>query len=279
LIRRKSCIFVIKSIQCLFSIWLFSFLFFISGCAEKEIAFVPLQIEDKKTKTLRVGISPDYPPLAFKEKGNLTGAEVEMATTLAYYLNVKIVFVESPWDRLIPNLLNDRIDVIMSGLSITPERESSVNFVQPYMKVGQMALVRQNEKKLFPNKQSLLNTHLRVGFLPDTTSASFVKANFNQAQLTPIRSVEQAVNNLRKGKIDLFIHDAPTIWMIAGNSTEEQLTGLFWPLTEESLAWAVRPSDINLQTSLNDVLEKWEANGVLQKILNRWMRMRIEIEE
>ena len=119
-----------------------------SGCANTDNTFLPLGIEGKNLTELRIGISPDYPPLAFKEEGKLQGAEVEMAKTLAYYLNVKIVFVELPWKKLIPGLLNNRIDIIMSGLSITPERERNVNFAQPYMQVGQMTLIRKNEKKL-----------------------------------------------------------------------------------------------------------------------------------
>ena len=248
------------------------------GCADKSNTFSPLEGDNKNIKTLRVGISPDYPPLAFKGEGRLQGAEVEMAKTLAYYLNVNIVFVELPWKKLIPGLLNNKVDVIMSGMTITPERERYVNFAQPYIQVGQMTLIRKNEKKQFPTIQSLLNTDRRAGFLPNTTSSSFVTANFHHAQLMPIPSVEQAVNKLRSNKIDLFIHDAPTIWLIAGNATEEQLTGLYWPLTRESLAWAVRPTDITLLNSLNNALNKWKQNGVLQKILNSWMKMRIEIE-
>ena len=261
-----------------FLFWLLPIVLLVTGCAEKGNTFIPLEMEGKNIKSLRVGISPDYPPLAFKENGALQGAEVEMAKTLAYYLNVKIVFVQLPWNKLIPGLLNNRVDVVMSGLSITPERERNVNFIQPYMKVGQMALIRKNEKKQFTDKQDLLNTNLRLGFLPDTTSASFAASNFHRAQRIPMKSVEQAVEDLRNSKIDLFIHDAPTIWMIAGNSTEEQLTGLYWPLTREFLGWAVRPTDINLQSSLNNALDKWKANGVLDRILNSWMKLRIEIE-
>ncbi len=259
-------------------VWFLPIVLAVTGCTEKSNTFVPLDIGDKNIKSLRVGISPDYPPLAFKEDGKLQGAEVEMAKTLAYYLNVKIVFVQLSWNKLIPALLDNRIDAIMSGLSITPEREREVNFIQPYMEIGQMALIRKNEKKRFPNKQALLDTGLRVGFIPNTTSASFAAANLKRAQRIPIHSVEQAVEDLRNNKIDLFIHDAPTIWMIAGNSTEEQLTGLYWPLTREFLGWAVRPTDINLQSYLNNTLDKWKANGVLDRILNSWMKLRIEIE-
>ena len=56
------------------------------GCTDKNNSFSPLEGDNKNIKTLRVGISPDYPPLGFKEEGKFQGAEVEMAKTLAYYL-------------------------------------------------------------------------------------------------------------------------------------------------------------------------------------------------
>ena len=94
-------------------LWLLSTLLLVFGCADKSNSFSPLEGDTKNIKTLRVGISPVYPPLAFKEEGKLEGAEVEMAKTLAYYLNVKIAFVKLPWKKLIPGLLNNKVDVIM----------------------------------------------------------------------------------------------------------------------------------------------------------------------
>ena len=92
---------------------------------------------------LRVGIAGNYPPLAFKQDGELAGIEVEFARQLGTELGLTIRLVELPFPDLIPALLANRIDVIMSGMSITPEREKLVSFTDSYLRVGQMRLMRR----------------------------------------------------------------------------------------------------------------------------------------
>ncbi len=250
----------------------------LSGCASNAEIFSPYGNDAAKLRELKVGIAPDYPPIAFKEKGKLLGIEVDMAKKLAYDLNVRIIFVELPRDELIPALTENRIDVIMSGMSITPERQRQVEFIQPYLQIGQMGLIRKNDIARFANRQLILRTDQRVGYLPKTTSEEFVRKSMRNAQYVPEQSVDAAVADLRNGNIDIFIHDAPTIWLIAGNIHEQQLIGLFWRLTDESLAWAVRPSDTDLQQQLNAVIVKWRKKGVLRAILNKWIKLQIDVE-
>jgi polar amino acid transport system substrate-binding protein len=247
------------------------------GCSAKNESYTPYGLAYDNQKVLRVGLSADYPPLVFKEEGKLYGIEVDMAKKLAYELKVKIIFVELPREKLISALVNKKIDIIMSGMSITAQRQQQVNFIQPYMQVGQMALIRKSSLAQFSNRSSVLNTRMRVAYQPDTTSESFVKTSMLNAKLVPEKSVESAVAALRNDKVDIFIHDAPTIWLIAGNVTEQQLMGLYWPLTEEYLAWAVRPSSILLQEALNNVVVKWRENGTLRSILNSWIKLQIEV--
>ena len=247
------------------------------GCTSKNESYAPYGITYDNQKTLRVGLSADYPPLVFKEGDKLYGIEVDMAKKLAYELKSKIIFVELPRDKLIPALVKEKIDIIMSGMSITTQRQQQVVFIQPYMQVGQMGLIRSNSMNQFPNRSSVLNTRNRVAYQPDTTSEAFVKTSMLNAKLVPEKSIESAVAALRNNKVDIFIHDAPTIWLIAGNVTEQQLMGLYWPLTEEYLAWAVRPSSILLQEALNNVVGKWRGNGTLRSILNSWIKLQIEV--
>jgi polar amino acid transport system substrate-binding protein len=246
------------------------------GCAGKSETFVPFE-KSKNLKQLRVGLVTDYPPLAFEDAGQVAGVEVDLAKVVAFDLNREIVFKTMAFDDLIPALVGGRIDIIMSGMSITPARERQVAFAQPYLQAGQMALIRANERSQFPDRQSLVSTRLRVGYVRDTTGAQFVEGHMPNARRAPQDSIEQGVQALRSATIDVFIHDAPTIWRIAGNPTEEELTGLFWPLTDEYLAWAVRPSDALLLKQLNDVLNRVKENGGLQAILKRWIPMRIEV--
>jgi len=53
--------------------------------------------------------------------------------------------------------------------------------------------------------------------------------------------------------------------------------GLFRPLTEEYLAWAVRHSDTALKAELDALLDDWKALGDIDRMVNRWMPLRINV--
>lgn len=227
--------------------------------------------------TLRVGINPDYPPIAYKDHGKLTGIEVVLARQTGVDLNKEIEFVELPWDDLIPALDSGKIDVIMSGMSITSERAQRVRFTDPYMSVGQMAIIRKENISKVSSPLALYKTRLRVGYAEGTTGELFVNQNLVNAVKVPLESGEAGIPALRAGKIDIFIHDAPTAWELANNPEETGLMALYWPLTEEELAWAVRKNDLLLRNDLNDMIAGWKKSGRLQATLNQWIRVRVEV--
>jgi len=224
----------------------------------------------------RIGISPDYMPLAYKDPAvGLAGLEVDFANQLGKNLGKEIVFVETPFPELIPSLLEERIDIIMSGMSITREREKLVSFTDSYATIGQMALVRAKDRSAFPNVQSFSQLTSKVGFVRDTTGEIAAKAFFPRATLLPQSTIDVGIAALRKGEIEVFIHDAPTVWRITGNPNEKELVGLYWPLTKEPLAWAVRKDDRSLLFALNRELQQWKVSGSLKQTLSRWVALRI----
>ena len=83
---------------------------------------------------------------------------------------------------------------------------------------------------------------------------TFVKANILHAQYVPLASAEAGAQAFQAGAIDAFIHDSVTVWRVEGEAAHETLTGLFSPLTEEYLAWAVRKTDDALHKDLEGIL-------------------------
>ena len=224
----------------------------------------------------RIGISPEYVPLAFKEAPlGLVGVEVDFANQLGKNLGKTIVFVETPFPELIQALLEERIDIIMSGMSITREREKLVSFTDSYATIGQMVLVRAKNISAFPDVQSFSQLTSKVGFVQATTGEIAAKAFFPRATLAPQSTIDDGIAALRKAEIEVFIHDAPTVWRIAGNPNERELAGLYWPLTKEPLAWAVRKDDESLRFALNRELQQWKLSGSLKYTLSRWVTLRI----
>jgi ABC-type amino acid transport substrate-binding protein len=224
---------------------------------------------------LRVGMWPDYPPLVFKQDGKITGVEPQFAQELGPALNARITVVETPWEDLIPALRDHRIDIIMSGMSITDERKRLVSFVHPYLRVGQVMVLRRTDASRLRGA-AVDQPTTRIGFVTGTTGEAYVRGHFQRAHQQGFDSVDAAVAALRRGRIDIFVHDSPAIWRITApqNDPEDQLVGRYQPLTREYLAWAVRKDDNALRARLNAVLSKWNRDGELDAILGKWIKVR-----
>lgn len=226
---------------------------------------------------LRVGLSADYPPLAFQQDGHIVGVEADNARALSEIIGRKLTLSNMPFEKLIPALLAGEIDVIMSGLSVTAERSSQVIFTDSYMLVGQMAIMHRDKISRFSQPWSVYRPGVRVGVEPGTTGAAFVERELKEAEVRFYQDPSAAFAGLRADQIDLYIHDAPTSWQLATGQGTDDLISLYSPMTEEMLAWAVRPGDEILAGELNRALSVMKANGTLGYILNRWIPVRVEV--
>lgn len=226
---------------------------------------------------LRVGVSASYPPLVFKQEGRIVGIEPDNARAVAKIIGREVSLVELPFQGLIPALLVGEIDVIMAGFSVTAERSSQVLFTDSYMLVGQMAILHKDKLARFAQPWRIYQPGVRVGVEPGTTGAAFAQRELPEAVISTFPNPEAAFAALRADIIDVYIHDAPTSWQLATSRENADLISLYSPMTEEMLAWAVRPDDDALAGELNRALIMMKANGTLQYILNRWIPVRVEV--
>jgi polar amino acid transport system substrate-binding protein len=235
-----------------------------------------LAAEETQRLQIRVGVSPDYPPLAFKEDGELQGIEIDFARRLTSDFDVDVTFVETKFADLIDALKKRKVDVIMSGMSITVDRRSDVDFTDPYRRVGQMALIRKSDQARFAPRESIGEAGVRVGVVAETTGEMFARRRLDKTTIQAFDSPEQGIAALRAGQLDVFIHDAPTIWRTVGRPKHEDpdLTGVYRPLTVEHLAWAVRQEDAELKGFLNAALAHWRKTGEIESLVDHWVPVR-----
>jgi polar amino acid transport system substrate-binding protein len=261
----------------------------LTGCAAPVEEDGEVIASTMSKSVLRVGVTANYPPLVDKVSGvakgagaaqeadKLVGIEIDLADEVGKGLDKRMEFVETPWEQLIPALVAGDIDIIMSGMSITAGRKQKISFTESYLRIGQMAITRISEIQKLGSLSALLNAPITVGFESGTTGESFVKTNMHNAKPWPLASIDAAVVALRRHEIDAFVHDAPTAWRIGSDPAYQDLIGLYWPLTEEYLAWGVRISDQALRTALNEQLAAMEKDGRLTAITRRWIKVRVEV--
>lgn len=236
------------------------------GQAEKATAPSPF-----KTEPLRVGVTPDSPPLCFKVEDQYEGVEIDLARLLGKELNRPVVFVELPWAEQITALKDGKTDIIMSGMTVTRDREEEVAFSPPYLNFGQMSLVRKNMRARYTSVRSLLDTSAKVAVIPETTGADFVKENFKNADVVTYETPNAAIDAVVTSKADIFVYDSPVIQYLGGKREMEEIVPVNITLTIEYLAWAMRKDDEKLQKQVAEALIEFENDGRLKTVLNRWL--------
>jgi len=249
---------------------LFVFLCVLGGCA----AFQSARVEPDPG-ILRVGITPDAPPLIYKQNETFSGLEADMAAKLAAYLNKTPVFVELPWTEQISALLDNQTDIIMSGMSITPARQTQIAFSKPYFKSGQMILYRQLQNANYINTvEAVLAQSItwRMGVVKGTTGEFLVRnKNIGFKSITTYEDQEKALSALMAGRIDVFIYDAPNALMLAARHRGDGITPLPVMLNEEYLAWGLRKSDPDLIAAVNAFIDRITQDGTLKTTVKQWI--------
>jgi polar amino acid transport system substrate-binding protein len=227
-------------------------------------------------QSLRVAVSGDYEPLVFKRDGELVGIEIDNAREVARILHRELKLVEMPLVEFIPALEIGKVDVVMSGFSITAERQQQVAFAEAYMHIGQMAIVRTTDAVKFSEPRAISQQGVRIAVEPGTTGESFVIKHFGRALIQNFPDAERAFAALRSGVSDVYIHDAPTSWRLA-TAADQDLFSLYRPMTREGLAWAVRRNNKPLLEQLNAALREMRKSGRLQEIQNEWIPVTVQV--
>ena len=220
---------------------------------------------------LRIGITPDNPPIIFKQGNNITGLEADLAKMLAKELKRNIQFIQLSWDDQIPALLEGKTDIIMSGMSVTKAREIRIAFADSYLKSGLIAAMRAEDRTKYTSKEDILKSSVNVAAVKDTTANAFVERNFpNATRKAFYPKARDGASELMRRSIDIFIHDAPSIvWLVSEN--EADLAGFWEPLNEEYLAWGIRKDDEAFLMQVNTLLKRWKEDGTLKSTLLRWL--------
>ena len=222
-------------------------------------------------KVLKVGMSGNQPPMTMANReGGLMGFDVDLARALADAMKVKLEIVPMPFGKLMEALEKDEIDMILSGLAITPERTEEVSFVGPYMMSGKSILTKDSVLAKMSGSKEFNRKDLKLLALSNSTSASFVRAQAPEAQLIEVASYDEGVAMVIDGKADALVADMPVCVLSVARYPEAGLATLERPLTVEPVGIAVSKDDPQFFNLVDNYLRAYEKTGVLGKIREKW---------
>lgn len=224
-----------------------------------------------QTRELRVGTSGKQPPFTVKSKdGTLMGYEIDLANLLTEAMGVELRFIEKPFSELLPAMERGEIDVIMSGMTITPERNLRVAFAGPYIVSGKSILAKEKRLSDLDEMEEINRPQITVAAIEGTTSQRFVENLIPRSTLITTPDYESAVEMVLKDQVDILLADYPICVLSILRHPNAGLDTIDEPLTIEPIGIALPPNDFLLHNMIRNYLNALEMMGILADLETQW---------
>lgn len=223
--------------------------------------------------TLRVGMST-FVPWAMRDKnGNLIGFEIDVATKVAEDMGVEVEFVPTAWSGIIPALLAKKFDIIIGGMSITPQRNLTVNFTIPYAHSGQQMAASTQLAKGFNTLEQFNASDVTIACRRGATPCKAAQKMFPKATVRQFDDDAQAFQEVVNGNAHAMISSAPKprFWMDAYPGK------VFLPFGDENLtkgdeAFALRKGDHDALNFFSNWITVNTSNGWIKERHDYWFK-------
>jgi polar amino acid transport system substrate-binding protein len=231
-------------------------------------------LEDvQKRGTLRVGMAT-FVPWAMRDKdGNLIGFEIDVATQVAEDMGVKVEFVPTAWSGIIPALIAKKFDIIIGGMSITPQRNLTVNFTTPYAHSGQQMAANMQLAGDFKKREDFNSSDVTIACRRGATPCKAAQKLFPKATVRRFDDDAQAFQEVVNGNAHGMISSAPKprFW------SEAYPAKVFLPFGDENLtkgdeAFALRKGDGDALNFFSNWIIVKTSNGWLQERHDYWFK-------
>lgn len=231
----------------------------LAACAKDDRSTLDIVLDRGE---LIIGTEPTFPPFESKnEKGEYVGFDMDMARALAKDLGVTLRIKEMNFQSLPTALETGKIDLIISGMTATPERAESRSFTEPYFLTGLCLLV--NAKAGITGRADADGKRFVVK--RGTTGDINVKKLFPNCSVTRLESEGACALEVVNGRADAFLYDQLSIRK-HNQVNPETTRALLTPLTKEPYAMAARLDDKKFVDRLNKFLADVRADGRYAKM-------------
>lgn len=222
-----------------------------------------------RSGVLRVGIAINAPWVMHDQQGKPMGYSIEVAERFAATMGWKLQFVETSWPKLLAGLRANDYDVVISGVSITPQRARFVRFTDPIGEFDVGAVVNRGSLPSGGIDDLRKLAQAKVGVLAGTSSAEFARGALPAARIVEVDDENAAVADLRDGKLAAYVAEAP-LPLALQSAYPEQLRMLQEPLARTAHGLAVRVDDTGLLRVLNAWITFERTSGWLQARSAYW---------
>ncbi|MGD9139283.1 MAG: transporter substrate-binding domain-containing protein, partial [Desulfobacterales bacterium] len=220
---------------------------------------------------LVVGTMGNMPPLNMTSKdGEIFGLEADLARMLAEAMDVNVKFVTKPFNELLPALQTGQVDMVLSGMTITPERNRKVAFIGPYFISGKAFLTKMKTIADADEAADANNPNTKIVALKGSTSQAFAEAFLDKTTLFAAENYDEAVDMILQDKADAMIADYPICIVSVFRYPDAGLLSVVTQLTYEPIGIAIPANDPLLMNWTRNTLNNIEGSGMLDELKLKW---------
>jgi polar amino acid transport system substrate-binding protein len=224
-------------------------------------------------KELVVGTAADMVPLNMTTKdGQIIGLDADIAHYISGSMEVKLTLKAMPFNDLIPALEAGRIDMIISGMTITPLRNLRIAFVGPYFVSGKSILVKQANIGSMKELSQMNSPDKAFAALKGSTSQQFVERFLPKAKLLAVGDYEQGLALVKEDKAQAMVADFPFCQISVYRYPDANLATLTNPLNAEPLGIAIQANDLLLMNWLQNFINIMEKTGEMKLLFDKWFK-------
>ncbi len=226
----------------------------------------------QKRGTLILGTSGTMAPMTHAlMSGGATGFDVDIAQTMAATMHVKLEVKIVAFEKLLDELEKGNVDVVISNMTMTSERNLKVAFVGPYLTSGKCIITKESTIAAAQKAEDINHVHPTMAVLKGTTTEAFVKTMLPAVKPILVNSQDEGVELVKSGKVQTMMSEYPTCAMVVSANKDSGFVAEFSNLTYDPIGIAIQGDDAHMINYTQNFLMRLERTGALQALALKWL--------
>ncbi|HCY6619332.1 TPA: ABC transporter permease subunit [Staphylococcus aureus] len=223
----------------------------------------------KERGELRVGLSSDYAPMEFEHtvngKTEYAGVDIDLAKKIAKDNNLKLKIVNMSFDSLLGALKTGKIDIIISGMTSTPERKKQVDFSDSYMMTKNIMLVKKDKVNEYKDIKDFNNK--KVGAQKGTEQEKIAQTEIENASITSLSRLPDVILALKSGKVEGAVVEKPVAEAYLKQNPKLGISNVKFNEEEKDTVIAVPKDSPKLLSQVNKTIKEVKDKGLIDKYM------------
>ncbi|MDZ4765028.1 MAG: transporter substrate-binding domain-containing protein [Chloroflexota bacterium] len=227
-------------------------------------------LPDLGGQTITVAVENAYIPFNFIDEttGEPAGWDYDAIGEICIRLNCVPEYIQSSWDTMLVAISNGEFDVAADGITITEERDQSVDFSMGYIAVEQILLIRIEEDRFDSIDAFVADSTLRIGTQLGTTNYNTAVGLIGEGRLQSYDTFGFAIEALVAGDVDAVIIDSTSgQGYVGANAGRVKIIG--GSIQSDYLGFAF-PEGSELVAAFDAALQSMIDDGTLEQINAEW---------